>query len=244
MDRAIVLGAQSAVNSNNALIGYFDSAHADNGDKRSTCGYLFTLYGGLISWATKVQRTIALSSTEAEYMAGTEATREAVWLKGLLDAIFNSKFSSFTLQWPIELRGDKQGALALANNPQFHQRTKHIELRHRFISDMVTEGVIRVAYVPTADMLADSLTKPLKKELHKEHWRRLNLVDTIPHDDASHQLLMAVAQSMEAQQSHKRKWPCVECGNLFPSQTALKRHMLLKVVKEPSGASKDMEPLD
>lgn len=240
LDRAVVLGVKYGAEPGmsdiaprmmeNALIGYFDAAHADNGNKRSTCGYLFTLYGGMISWATKVQKTIALSSTEAEYMSGTEATREAVWLKGLLDAIFHPKYSPYVLRWPIELRGDNQGALALANNPQFHQRTKHIELRHRFISDMVAKGIVRVTYVPTSDMLADSLTKPLRKELHKDHWQRLNLIDVITHDDAAHQLLVAMAQSMEAQQSRKRKWPCVECGNLFPNQTALKRHMLLKEV--------------
>ena len=80
------------------LLGYFDSAYADNVDKRSTCGYLFLLNGGLISCATKVQRTIALSSTEAEYMAGTEATHEAVWLKGLTDAIFHPSHSELTIQ--------------------------------------------------------------------------------------------------------------------------------------------------
>ena len=158
LDRAIHLGQVNAtdVNGNN-LIGYFDSAHADTLSKRSTCGYLFTLYGGIISWSTKVQRTIALSSTEAEYMAGTEATREAVWLKGLLDAVFHSSHSPFTIVWPVELREDNQGSLALANNPQFHKRTKHIELRHRFLSDMVADGLIRITYVPTTDMLADSL---------------------------------------------------------------------------------------
>ena len=121
-----------------------------------------------------MQRTIVLSSTEAEYMAGTEAVREAIWIKGLTDAIFNTS-PTLAIEWPIELRGDNQGSLALADNPQFHQRTKHIKLRHRFISDMVAEGLICVNYVPTVKMLADSLTKPLKKELHRTHWQWLSL---------------------------------------------------------------------
>ena len=94
LDRAIHLGP---IDPGNNLIGYFDSAHADTPSKCSTCGYLFTLYGGIISWSTKVQRTIALSSTEAEFMAGTEATREAVWLKGLLDAVFNPAYTLFLI---------------------------------------------------------------------------------------------------------------------------------------------------
>ena len=60
-------------------------------------------------------------------MAGTEAVREVIWIKGLTDAVFND--TPFQITWPIVLRGDKQGSLALANNPQFHQRTKHIALR-------------------------------------------------------------------------------------------------------------------
>lgn len=62
------------------LIGYFDSAHADNHNRRSTCGYIFLLCGSPISWSSKVQRTVALSTTEAELMADTEATREAIWI--------------------------------------------------------------------------------------------------------------------------------------------------------------------
>ena len=133
LHQALCLGDLPALEgkvSTMGLLAYFDSAHADNADKRSTCGYIFLLYGGLISWATRVQKTIALSSTGAEYMAGTEAAREAVWLKGLTDAIFRTEYSSsYTIQWPIQLRGDNQGSLSLANNPQFHKRTKYIVLR-------------------------------------------------------------------------------------------------------------------
>ena len=68
-------GAESLSTS---LVGYFDSAHADTGSRRSTCGYIFLLHGSPISWSSRVQRVIALSTTEAEYVAGTEATREAI----------------------------------------------------------------------------------------------------------------------------------------------------------------------
>ena len=96
---------------------------------------------------------------------------------------------------------------------------------------MVAEGLIRVSYVPTTEMLADSLTKPVRKEFHKDHWARLHVTNLTPHDDASHQLLIAMAQSAEPT-NKKHKWPCVECGNLFPTQTALKRHMLRKELQQ------------
>lgn len=76
-------------------------------------------------------------------MAGTEATREAVWLRGLLNAVFNPAYTTFSIHWPIELRGDNQGSFALVNHPQYHQRTKHIELRNRFISASLRVGVMQ-----------------------------------------------------------------------------------------------------
>ena len=94
------------------LIGYFDAAHADRPDRRSTCGYLFLWNRSLISWCSKVQRTVALSATEAEYMSGTEATKEALWIKSLLTQLCNT---------PIQctLRGDNQGTIAFATNPVY-----------------------------------------------------------------------------------------------------------------------------
>ena len=85
-------------------------------------------------------------------MAGTEATREALWIKELTDILFGNL--------RCELRGDNQGALALAVNSVFHQWTKHINLRHRFISRAVNDGLLNVKYVSSKDMLADSPTKP------------------------------------------------------------------------------------
>ena len=220
LDKGLILG--DIENAPKGLVAQFDSAHADNTDKRSTCGYLFILNGSLIPWAMQVQRTFALSSTAAEYMAGTEAVREAIWIKGLTDAIFNMS-PTHAIEWPIEQRGNNQGSLALADNPQFHQRTKQIELRHRFISDRVAEGLSRVNYVPIVKMLGDSLTKLRKKELHHTHWQRLSLGQKPRHDEREEQLLAAIIQSIEAKQGRKRKWPCVDSGNLFKDAVALKK---------------------
>ena len=209
---SLILGTPS-VPDNDGLVGYFDAAHADNIDRRSTCGYIFLLFGSPISWASKVQRTIALSTTEAELMAGTEAAREALWIKGLTNVLFG------TLR--CELRGDNQGALALAVNPVFHQRTKHIEIRHRFISEAVNDGLLNVKYVPTKDMLADSLTKPLPRDSHLDHCLRIGLRLHPASPTVEHSLYMVILQK-------KRKFKCDDCGNLFANLDALQRHRLKK----------------
>ena len=98
------------------LQGFFDSAHADNKDKRSTGGYVCLLYGSLISWQSKVQKVVALSSTEAEYTAATEAGRELIWIQGLLEDMGLSKSSTT----PTILYGDNMGSNALTRNPEFH----------------------------------------------------------------------------------------------------------------------------
>ena len=136
------------------LIGYFDAAHGDCANLCSTCGYFFLWNGSPLSWCSKVQRTVALSTTEAELMTGTEATKEVIWIKALLDQVCNRGVKCV-------LHGDNQGSLALAQNPVFHQRTKHIDIRQKFIGEMVKRGKISVQYVHTKEMLADGFTKPL-----------------------------------------------------------------------------------
>lgn len=118
-----------------------------------------------------------------------------------------------------ELRGDNQGALALDVNPVYHQRTKHIHVRHRFICDVVNDGIVTMRYVPTADMLADGLTKPLPRETHLSHCARIGLRLYPPPGTPSAFLLHT---------SRKRKLRCNDCGNLFPDEGALCKHILKK----------------
>ena len=100
--------------------GYVDSDFAGDLDKRkSTTGYVFTLAGGAVSWVSKLQTVVALSTTEAEYMAATQACKEAVWVKRLLEELGHK-------QEKITLFCDSQSALHIAKNPAFHSRTKHI----------------------------------------------------------------------------------------------------------------------
>ena len=138
------------------LRGYSDSDWAsDLNTRRSTTGYLFLAAGGAVSWSSRLQQTVALSSTEAEYMALSEAAREAMALREL------AKDLHWTSADPILIKEDNQGALAMAYNPVHFAKTKHIHIRHHFIREKVSDHDISIEYIPTDSMLADALTKPL-----------------------------------------------------------------------------------
>ncbi len=140
------------------LVGYSDSDWAsDVESRRSTSGYIFTLAGGAISWKSKLQPTVALSSTEAEYMALTATAQEAIALRTLC-ADFGMSATD-----PIHVFGDNQGSIAMAKNPVNHAAAKHIQLRHHFIREKVENGDIHLEYLNTLKMLADAQTKALHK---------------------------------------------------------------------------------
>jgi len=114
------------------------------------------MYGmAVISWGSKKQATVALSSCEAEIVAGSEATKEAVYLSRFLEEL-DQKGDE-----PIDLALDNTAAEDLAHNPEHHARTKHIDRRHYYIRECVENLQIRVPHVPTAENLADFFTKPL-----------------------------------------------------------------------------------
>ncbi|BES98060.1 Hydra magnipapillata [Nesidiocoris tenuis] len=144
------------------LQGYVD---ADWGscveDRRSYTGYVFLYAGGAISWEARKQKTVALSSTEAEYMAMTEATKEAICLKNLL-----ADLNVIKPEEPVSLKNDNRGAQELARNPVYHSRTKHIDIRHHFVREAVEEKKIVLQHTPTEEMTADILTKALPGPRH------------------------------------------------------------------------------
>ena len=142
------------------LTGYCDSDWASSDEsRRSTTGYCFTVnkYGSAISWKSMRQPTVALSSTEAEYMGLSACTQEALYLKQLCKEID----PTFVITEPIIIYEDNQCAIALVENPVHHQRTKHIDIRFHFIRDQVTNSCINVQYLQTKEMIADCLTKPV-----------------------------------------------------------------------------------
>jgi len=144
--------------SDTTLVGYSDANWGNDLDTRkSTTGYLFLFSGGAISWSSKRQSTVALSTTEAEYMAITHATKEAVWLRTLLKELGYEQTGATTIY------EDNQSCISLAKNPVHHARTKHIDIQHHFIREKVESKEIDVVYMPTDDMVADALTKPLPR---------------------------------------------------------------------------------
>jgi hypothetical protein len=144
------------------LNGYCDADWAgDVNERRSSTGYVFFVGIGAISWNCKRQPTIALSTTEAEYMAATQCTKEAIWLRKLLADV------GFVQERATTIMCDNQGCIALAKNPTHHSRTKHIDVQHHFIREKLESGEISLKYCPTEDMVADVLTKALARERHQ-----------------------------------------------------------------------------
>jgi hypothetical protein len=127
--------------------------------RRSTTGWIIELKGSPIVWSSRRQATVSASTTEAEYIAITEARREIMWLRELLETLGHSQ--------PITtLRCDNQGAIALTKKPSSHPRTKHIAIRHHQTREWAEQGMIRIEYVDTKSPKADILTKPLSGPAH------------------------------------------------------------------------------
>ena len=142
-------------------IGYSDADWAgDTSDRKSTSGYIFMFSGGPISWNSKKQKCVALSTAEAEYVALSGAAQECFWLRQL------EKELGCSSEGPTLLFEDNQSAIAMAKNPQFHGRAKHIDIRHHFVREQVANGSIKLDYCSTTDMTADMMTKGLTREQH------------------------------------------------------------------------------
>ena len=145
------------------LNGYVDSDWAgDQTDRKSTSGYLFMIDKSTISWNSRKQQTVALSTTEAEYIAASAATQEAIWLRHLLSGlgIFQND--------PSVIFEDNQSCIQVAKHPKSHSRTKHIDIRHHFLRDKIEQKEIKLEYVSTTENLADILTKPLSSPKFSE----------------------------------------------------------------------------
>jgi hypothetical protein len=140
------------------LYGYADADWAsDPGSRRSTTGYLVLLSGSAISWNSRAQKTIALSSTEAEYMSLSDTCRQLVWMRSFFKEL-GMPISA------IPLCGDNQGAIFNASNPVQEKRTKHIDIRFHYIREKVSEGQVTLHFVPTDQNPADMFTKNLSRD--------------------------------------------------------------------------------
>ncbi len=141
------------------LAGYADAdlASSDLDKRRSTTGYVFTLGGTAVSWTSKLQKTVALSTAEAEYIAVTESSKEMVWLQNFLRELGKEQKNGI-------LYSDSQSAIFLAHNPAFHSRTKHIELKYHYIRYLLEEKVLQLVKIRGEANPATMFTKVVTLE--------------------------------------------------------------------------------
>jgi len=153
------------------LIGYSDSDFAGSRlDRKSTSGTCQFLGHALVSWHSKKQTSVALSTAEAEYIAAGSCVAQILWMKQQLED-FEIKFDH------IPIRCDNTSAINLSKNPVQHSRSKHIEIRHHFIRDHVQNGDIQIEFVLSEKQVADIFTKPLSEEIFCKIRRELGMID-------------------------------------------------------------------
>ncbi|KAK8584414.1 hypothetical protein V6N12_068658 [Hibiscus sabdariffa] len=152
--------------------GYTDASfQTDKDDSRSQSGFVFCLNGGAVSWKSSKQDTVADSTTEAEYIAASEAAKEAVWIKKFITGLGVIP----TISDAVDLYCDNNGAIAQAKEPRSHQRSKHILRRFHLIREIIDRGDVEICKVHTDDNIADPLTKPLAQQKHDRHTESLGI---------------------------------------------------------------------
>ena len=133
----------SVSNANNPMIGYSDANWAGDRDtRRSTSGYAFIVSGGLVSWNSKKQKIVALSTAEAEYVALSEACKETIWLRKLVQEVVGGRDKA-TIMYE-----DNQAAISMVKNPVHHARSKHIDIKFHYIRVFNRRGTLRSVIVP------------------------------------------------------------------------------------------------
>jgi hypothetical protein len=132
-------------------------------------------YGGPISWSSKKQRSVATSSCESEYMALSTCCKQGQWIAQVFRDLGFPKYIGKDTN-KVQMLGDNQGAIALTKNPHLHERSKHIDVCYHFVRDLAEQGKLDVAYVPTADMVADGMTKPLQRVAFERFKNQLGVI--------------------------------------------------------------------
>ena len=111
----------------------------------------------MIAWHSRKQTSVVLSTTEAEYIAYCAASGEAAWLRKMLSGLFDLQLEATCIYC------DNQSCINLSENPVFHDKSKHIEIKYQYIRDMVEKGAVKLQYIATDEQVADVLTKPLSR---------------------------------------------------------------------------------
>ena len=156
LNGTISLGLLYSKDKGKECTGYSDADWAgDLNDRKSTSGFVFKLSGAAISWRSKKQSCVALSTAEAEYIALASAAQESVWLQELLSSIKEPRAK------PPTISEDNKSAICLAKNPPYHGRAKHIDIKHHFIRQRVQAGNIKLEFCKSENMVVDMVTKGL-----------------------------------------------------------------------------------
>jgi hypothetical protein len=154
-----------------SLVGYTDSDFAGSiDDRKSTSGYAFLLGTGLISWASKKQPIVTISSVEAEYVATTSTSCHAVWLRRILSDLTHEE------KEPTPIFCDNSSTIALSKNHVFHRKSKHIDTHYHFIHELVNDGSIMLQFCGSKEQLADIFTKPLGRNTFEFQRQHLGIV--------------------------------------------------------------------
>ncbi|XP_048615895.1 LRR receptor-like serine/threonine-protein kinase GSO1 [Brassica napus] len=178
----INFGLYYSISDDYKLVGYSDSDWGgDVDDRKSTSGFVFFIGETAFTWMSKKQPIVTLSTCEAEYVAATSCVCHAIWLRNLLKEL------NLPQEEPTKIFVDNRSAIALAKNPVFHDRSKHIDTRYHYIRECVTKMDVQLEYVKTNDQVADIFTKPLKREdfikmgsFSFQHTHLLNITGPFP----------------------------------------------------------------
>lgn len=142
------------------LIAYTDSDYAgDLDDRRSTSGYVFMLNSGAVSWSSKKQPIVTLSTTEAEFAAAASCACQVVWMRRILKNLNLIQGDDTTIFC------DNSSTIELSKNPVLHGRSKHIDVRFHFLRELTKDGVVKLVHCHTQEQIADIMTKPLKLDV-------------------------------------------------------------------------------
>ena len=143
--------------------GYADADFAaDYLDRKSRTGYIIFLNDCPIIWKSRKQRSVAISTMESEYMSASDATQDLIWVTQVLNEL------DLEEQVTCSLNMDNQAAIKIAENAESNHRSKHIDIRYHFIREKVKENKVKLIFTPTAEMIADTLTKPLPRPLFEK----------------------------------------------------------------------------
>jgi len=158
---------------NNTDINFFSDADWGNGsDRKSISGYVTIIAGGAVAWSSKKQQTVALSTAEAEYIATTHAAKQVIWHRSLYSEL------DFKLPMTSTIFTDNQAAISISHHPEFHARTKHIDINYHFLRDLISAGTVNTVYVNTKDNLADLFTKGLSRIIHQDLTHRIGVLNS------------------------------------------------------------------